>query len=374
MKINKFHSLFFYLLIFSCKEGKNLSCDIGKENAQIATINTQNGFNVSKFHCPSIINLFLSPDITTDIEPQFTEISGKPFFCYFTKKLELKCKNILDTLEVFTFNTSSFLKNRKRIIFLFQKDTLHFIDMSSLEYHQFKVENNSLKNISTHNFTSDLEKNNFFIFRNTLSSSKFTFSYPFLIIPYGTTNLKISPSYMDSTAFLSYNLLSKKIEKIIKIPCVYKNNFLYTTDKMLVQLNNVIYTAFSESDIISSFDLVKKNEQSVLISHKCNFQTFNLKKEQDLAYVRKFTNTNELNTNLLVDKKENIILLKHSFKKRFSDTSGFQIFCYDKKLNQTFQDTIRHSVFTYGVFPYKAGFAIVDAGLKNFYFYEAKSE
>lgn len=374
MQINKLYPIFFCFLLFSCKEGKNLSCDIGKENAQRVNINTKKGFNVTRFHCPSLISLFTSPNITTDIEPQFTEIKGKPFFCYFTKKLELKCKNILDTVEVFTINTSSFLKNRKRIIFLFQKDTLHFIDMSALEYHQFKFENDSLKKIIEHNFTSDLEKNDFFIYRNTLSSSKFIFSYPHLILPYGSTTPKISPSYMDSTAFLSYNLLSKKVEKIIKIPCVYKNNFLYTTDKMVVQLNNVIYATFSESDIISSFDIIKKKEQSFLISHNCNFQTFNLKKEQDLAYIRKFTNTNELNTNLLVDKKENIILLKHSYKERFSDTSSFQIFCYDKKLNQTFQDTIRHSVFTYGVFAFKAGFVIVDAVLKNFYYYEAKIE
>ena len=163
MKNNSLYLVLIYLLISSCAEKSNLSCSIGKEKIQKANVISKKELIITKVHCPSIGKLFSTQNITSDIEPQFNEIKGKPFFCYFTKNLDLTCKNILDTADSFIIQTSSFLKKRERVIFLFQKDTLHFIDMSALKYYQFKVEKDSLKQTATYNFSTNFKKNNFML-------------------------------------------------------------------------------------------------------------------------------------------------------------------------------------------------------------------
>lgn len=270
-----------------------------------------------------------------------------------------------------SFDAVSYKENIKQgnsCNILFENDTLHFVDLGSKKYFRYALANDFLlTKIDSVDLTPSLTD---CYLMTRPNAQALAYSYPCIYIPYGHNK---KASFIDSKAFLRVDVRTKKIEKIADFPDCFRCSYIYDAHSSIrANRDGSIVYLFNKFDKLFSLRPGEKKSTTYNLDHLCAFEAFDKKKEQNLAYVRKYLDNEEKNLSLFNVLNKYTVVVKRNAKKLLADKNTYSMYVFDSVFNQVATKQIEHPVFSPCIYEYKNGILIFNDSLNKAYYYDFK--
>jgi hypothetical protein len=292
------------------------------------------------------------------------------FLVYITLEQTLALVHLLDSNRSNILNSILFAGREKRLLIGAFSDTLAVLDREKQVFSYYTLTDSiTLQLQESFDLRKyQLSKDIYFMFN---FSEPFQFRYPQLLIPYG--HLK-KPGYIDSTSLLLLDLLSNSARKIAKFPRYFKGCNMRDYNSSTVLTNNAIYCIFNKYDSVYQYSLSNDLLAAGKINHHCELRSFDKSKEQDLAYIRKFSILEESNQQLLADSSNNLYIIKKYRSDSLKSPMRFGFYVFDTHFNQVYSSDLPAGVTATVAFNYGNGFMVFNDSLTKAYTYALEQE
>lgn len=193
---------------------------------------------------------------------------------------------------------------------------------------------------------------------------------PAVLFNYGSM-LDQGSSYLDRSSNL---ILLQQNELYVKTG-FYPRKFFeskkyYTGTLFDVDSMSHIFFTYELNDSIFKTDMNGQRIKAGVLHDNPRFIQFKWKKEQDLAYVRKYSHETEMNKRLHVLDSNRILVIKKLAGNNLMEKPVYKYFLFDQNLQKLYADTIRHGVYPNFSYKYKNGFILLSDSLSKAYYYE----
>ncbi len=223
-----------------------------------------------------------------------------------------------------------------------------------------------------YNLSKILDWNQYYIKyqpRNT-----FTIIYPILYLAYGVYNP--ATTFLDSTAYLKISLFDSlrnySFTKVGPQPVATRKGLYYEYDSFISQIG--------DSELVigyRSYDSVYKlNGRTSLVVEKnsftdnSGFSKFDRKQESNLAYIREYSQTTELNINNIFLNNKNLLIVKRLKTNDIYDTKFYELYILNSDLKVVLNRAIADIINPNFLYAYSKGFLCLDSSLSKAFYYE----
>lgn len=192
--------------------------------------------------------------------------------------------------------------------------------------------------------------------------------YPYVYLRYG---LRSAKKYIDSTAYVKYNINTGSYDKIIRYPSCFNNCSVYDYNSNIAVTNKGVYCLFKWHDDVLAYQpggTLPAAEKR--LQHDCRLKPFDMSRQSNLAYVRKYVATSESNNQLLADRSNNIFISKQLQREDLQSPLVNEFFVFDKDLRQINNFKSPAPVYPYAFFNYQQGFLFFNDSLSKAFYYE----
>jgi hypothetical protein len=201
-------------------------------------------------------------------------------------------------------------------------------------------------------------------------TTNFDFQFPTLYLNYYKGK---SLNYIDKYSVLFFSVLDSNHTRshAISYPENYHIERVYNSAPLFTLINDTTLAyCFMGSDKIGVFNTISGISTVNDIEHECKFVKFDKSKEQNLAYVQKYSETNEGNKRLLPGSNGEILVFKQLQKSRRSDSTKLQCFIFDQGLLTQKKIDFKYAVCPLLIFAFKKGFLLFSESIEKAYYYE----
>ncbi len=150
----------------------------------------------------------------------------------------------------------------------------------------------------------------------------------------------------------------------------FKKKKYYTGTIFDTDTAGSIYFTYDLNDSIFRIDKQGKILSRGRLHPNSNFIDFDWSKEENLAYVRKYSSNTELNLYLKVISNERVLIIKQLSNKNILQKAKYKYFLLDSNLRIINADTIRRDVYPRLAYEYKKGFILLSDSLNKAFYYE----
>lgn len=301
---------------------------------------------------------------------QLMQKENKPLFVYLTTDSKLEITGLADSSLRFSIDVSHLVAGNSYRGMAFSNDSVFIFQPAERKLIILKLEDDfSVREAGKYDIKLRESETHFYYMANA-GFSNMVVRYPYVLIPYGNS---ANENYIESTAYLLYNLQNGEYSKIVRYPDCYKNCDVRGYQGITVLTNGYLYCLFKKSDELFRYDDAGVLVGKGMLVHNCRFEAFDKSRSTDLAYVRKYQVTGESNMQLLEDGRNNLLVLKQSKSATLSSPKEYEVFLFNAQLEQLSSFKIRHPVSPYAAMRYQNGFLIFDANLEKTYHYVVQS-
>lgn len=179
-----------------------------------------------------------------------------------------------------------------------------------------------------------------------------------------------NPNYIDTAVFVVISN-NKVLKKIGKYPREYKQMVYKRAAIFRMDHEQNIYYSFEGQDSVYKMNLSGNILARSILHDFPVRKPFNKGKITDLAYVRNYLATNEVNVSMKIIDNRFILIVKQLAQHDVKASKKIKYFVFDKDLNKLYSDTLKNPVFPFA-FETRNGFGFLSDSLKKFYEYDLK--
>lgn len=359
----------FCFLLVACN-----NCDCYKHNRETAENKpiSNLALNISEIHAPHVRRHVQAHHPNAYYGFHLLKKDGIHFFTYVTDSSTLELVHLADSTISYSINIKPLLSAERYAGLSITGDTVCIFQPKTRMMSIFSLTMNYAQgNVQTTKLNiPEKTAGSFYLMSNPGFKSIFL-HYPYLLIPYGYTSRK---NYIDSTAYLLYNLNSNASSKIVRYPSCYENCGVYDYQASIAVKNNALYCIFKKHDNIYRFslngDLIDGNQ----IIHDCRLEEFDNAKAKDLAYVRKHQLLGESNLQLLADDRANLLLIKQSKVDSLNAKRVYEAYVINNQLKQSVSFRFSEPIHPYAMMNYSGGFLVFTERLDKAYHYAVQNQ
>lgn len=355
MKFSTSNALFIIIII------NNIHCDL---------IKSKNEIFLEKYSFPIQLPSNLKSQ-DERFESVLYEKNKKTYLLFLTRNFELTYVNINDTNEIFQYDISTIIGRPTSFESHVNNDTIYFWNHNQKLLSVFKiVNNNEINFLNLYDLSRLLDWKYYYIKYQNRNTFKVINNCLFL--SYGILNNP--PSYLDNYAFMKINLLdSNKISTPHKIGIVPKyyingNRYLYDIYLNNIDSNNIVLF-YQSSDSVYALDLNSKILKSLKFSSDSHFPNFDRNREQDLSYVRQYSQLTEVNE-FALKYSNSYLIAKRKERNDYQEEKMFTIYIFDSVLMNKKILTCEKLISPSNLYKYKSGIVRLDTTTSKAYYYE----
>jgi hypothetical protein len=301
---------------------------------------------------------------------QLFESSDKAFLVYITSGGQMKFVGLTDSSMNYTIDVTSFIRDEQYPRFLIVKDSLYFFKPKGKTITLAKITADfRLANAQVFQLKLDREGSDFYFMWNA-GYANFNVTFPNVLMPYGKS---FKRNYIDTTAYISYNLLTDHYNKIIKYPECYEHCNINGYQSAVLVKDQSIYCVFKKHDEVFQFDLEGNLIANSVMLHDCKLEEFDKGKKDNLAYVRKYQLLGEYNCQILINDKKDLMVIKKLKSEELSDQSGYEVFIFNANLEQCASVNLNRTLYPFTTFTYREGFLLFQEKLAAAFYYDSKN-
>jgi hypothetical protein len=292
------------------------------------------------------------------------------FLMYVSGKSSLTLSHLRDTSIKYRLDLTSYFGSEQYPALSFLNDTICiFQPTSGMLSVLFISDSYGLTKLQTYHLNLPSKKRGDFYVMHNPGSTVLSLQYPFLLMAYGS---RLQKNYIDSTAYLMYNLQSGKYRKMVNYPTCYKHCGVYNYQSHIATYSNKIYCVFEKHDDIYQFASDGNLMNTGEILHDCKLEEFDVSRKQDLAYVRKHQMTGESNVRMLADSNENLLIVKFLKSESLSSPRQYEGYIFDKHLNYLTPVRFHETIYPDAIMSYSDGFLAFSEDFNKAYYYVVK--
>jgi hypothetical protein len=298
------------------------------------------------------------------------KLREKFYFIQLDLHGNLRFQNFIDSSRSFKLNIQNYIKTSSPIIECFIQDSLiGFLNREAKKIYRLSVtQENTIASVDSFPFSFEKDTSYYFVSPNY--DQPFFFHENKLLIPYGIRNRR--KKFVDHYRYWVWDMVGHKSSQIFKTPDEIKNETRFSKNSYLLKFKESLFCFFESIDLVYSCNNKNdQNFQNIEFNPFSNFAEFESDRGRDLGYIRIYEETNEANLNYLATEKY-IVLIKRMKRKSIYDKISYEYLILDPnnhfkiKYYNVFQQNIHPRL----AFSWKNGFAVVDASLTKFYYYE----
>jgi hypothetical protein len=356
-----------YLLVSACS---HCNCYQPVPGATGVAQDTNSAINISNIATPHVNHYILSRRPNGLYGFQLFKESADTFLVYITSDRIMNFVGLTDSSRNYSIDVSRYIAGEQYPRFSIVNDSVYFFNPKARTILLTKISGDfALLNEQVFKLQLDREGSGFY-FMSNVGYANFYVTFPNVLMPYGFSSKR---NFIDSTAYVSYNLLTNQYNKIIKYPKCYEKCSINGYQSMLLVNNEAIYCVFKKHDDIFKFNFKGNLIGSNQIAHNCKLEEFDKAKKQNLAYVRKYQLLGENNCQILMNNKGHLLLIKKLKSGALSDPSSYQGFIFNEKLQQLASVSLQHTVYPFTTFNYGNGFLLFQEKLATALYYDAQN-
>jgi hypothetical protein len=298
---------------------------------------------------------------------QLLEKEKEAYLACITEDKAIKLLSIKDSSIIYTIKLDGYAAIEQFSSFSLSGDTICILSPKATTLTMLGLTNDhSVKKLGSFKLNIGNIPGEAYVMFNP-GAPAFALSYPHVFIRYG---LRKGKNYIDTTAYLSYDLASNTYKKIIRYPSCFSDCAFYDYNSNIDVSNGSVYCLFKWHDAIYKYDASGTLAAEGLIAHECRFEPFDKSNEKNLAYVRKYLETSENNNKLLANGQGYVFVSKQLEKEDLKSPEVNEFFVFNAQLQQVRSFKSPVPVYPYAFFKYSAGFMYFNDSLTKAFYYE----
>jgi len=358
------YSLFYLLLIImlqpACKE-----CPPCGE-ATVPPPNTI-GIGYKEFSTPHIASFVKQHRPNYFYGFELLRKANEDYFAYITEDGSLAITSIQKHGQEKLISLKAYLR-AKRYSPLVQiiNDTLAIVNRDEKKFSYFKITDSFDLELKGTTALGTPEQWKGLEFTGYAFNNSFSFQYPLLLVPY----IKVGKTVeLDTYSHMLFNISSGASTKLIRVPARFKQCSIRDNSCSSQIKNNEVLCLFTQNDSLYRYSTDNTVLSQGVIQHHCQFQEFDRSKNGNLAYIRKYTATNESNIQLLIDDNKNFFVIKKNKTDSLKSPMTYSLFVFDSNFKQVYSNKIEQSLHYMAAFDAANGFLIFNDSLTKVYNY-----